>query len=61
MYRIKLGDHITVGNVSKGPRIVLECDDIRELDFLIQSEALDHLIDIAERRSDLTRALINRL
>lgn len=46
MFRIKLGEHITVGNISRGPRAVIECDHVNELADLIKSGVLRHIIDI---------------
>lgn len=46
MFRIKLGEHITFGDISRGPRAVIECDHINEVSDLIKSGVLRTLIDI---------------
>lgn len=46
MFRLKLGEHITIGNISRGPRAVIECDHINELTDLVNSGMLHQLIDI---------------
>jgi len=46
MYRIKLGPHITIGNISRGSTVVLECEHINEVVDLIKSGVLDHLVEV---------------
>ena len=44
MFRIKIGEHITIGDVSRGPKAVVECDHINEVVDLIRSGALVELV-----------------
>jgi len=37
MFRIKFGPQITIGNVSRGAHVVLECEHINEVVELIES------------------------
>lgn len=51
MFRIKIGDNTTVNNITKGPRIVLECDTVNEVVDLITACVFDHILDVEERAS----------
>ena len=46
MFRIKIGPHITIGNISRGSTIVLECEHINEVADLINSGALQHFVEL---------------
>lgn len=46
MFRIKIGEHITIGDVSRGPKAVVECDHINEVVDLIRSGALAELVGL---------------
>ncbi len=43
VYRIKLGEHVTMGDISRGPRAVVECDHINEFVELMKSGILTEI------------------
>lgn len=61
MYRIKFGANTTIHGLTKGPKIVLECDTIGEVDTLITSGAIDYFRDVAEQTEDDAKRAIKRL
>ncbi len=52
MFRIKLGEHITLGDISRGPHAVIECDHINEVVELIKSGVLRDLANMKHPEND---------
>ncbi len=52
MFRLKIGDHVTLGDISRGPRIVIECDQINEFVDLLKSGAIAELVDMESPSPD---------